>query len=264
MGQRYLTKTRKILQRSFCSRFYERLSSFCYGKLRENYLSPSRKIIFLFLLMLCAEITLSLGAPVSRSVRINFPYTITLNITEHSPKLFFLGKNCAHPAAFFVGALRYSSLAPQAHSYSSVISASVQAAIFTLFASFTQLLIRDDRIIVDTDIKLSPIKAQGPPFFEQLFTAHCLVSCPPQYLYYCVISTIFQKESHSSFASILAIFSIVNIQFLNPKTEKYFVSAFLIFSIFGFLKKGGGKNIFNLKWQMRDIIVVRKFGRPMR
>jgi len=213
MVKRYFAKTRKILERSFCSRFYERLSSFCYRELKENYLSPARKIIFLFLLMLCAEITISLGAPVSRSVRINLPYATTLNITEHNPKLFFLGKNCAHKAgAFFVVALQYSSLLPQAHAYNSIIPASVKTAIFTLFASLTKLLMRDDRIIVDTEIKLSPIKAQGPPFFKRLFTANCLISCLARYLHYCPIAYIARQEKYSLSAGILAVSIVFNTQ----------------------------------------------------
>jgi len=56
--------------------------------------------------MLCAEITISLGAPVSRSVRINLPYAVTLNITEHSPKPFSFGKSYAHKTtAFFYSGL---------------------------------------------------------------------------------------------------------------------------------------------------------------
>jgi hypothetical protein len=78
------------LQRSFRSPFYERLSSFCCGKIREIYLSRFPKVIFL--LVLCAEVNFSLGLPVSRNACINFPYATTLNITEHILKLFSLEK----------------------------------------------------------------------------------------------------------------------------------------------------------------------------
>ena len=232
MKKRYFAKTRKVLQRSFGLRFYERLSSFCYSKLRENYLSPSRKIIFLFLLMLCAEITFSLGAPVSRSIRINVPYATTLDITECRPKLFSFGKSFTHKAdAFFVVTLKHSSFMPQAYSYNRIIPASIQAFISILFASFTKLLMRDDRIVTACNIKFSPVKAQGPPFFKYPFTASYLVSSLSQYLYYCAISIIVFKKRHSFFAGILAIFTTLHLQFLKLKitdiTRRY--SRFFIF-----------------------------------
>lgn len=241
MAQKYFAKTRKILQRSFGLRFYERLSSFCHRKLRENYLSPARKIIFLFLLMLCAEITISLGAPVLRSVRINVPYVTTLNITEHSQKLFFLEKNCAHKTGpSFVVASQYSSLMPQAHEYSSVIPTFVKRAIFTIFVSLMKLLMRDDRIIVDTEIKLSPIKAQGPPFTEHLFSASYLLSGPSRHLYCCAISIIVKKETYHFYNGILVPSASINLHFINlipknPKNQK--TEEDLIFPFFRFLKK---------------------------
>jgi len=236
MVKRYFAKTRKILQRSFGLRFYERLSSFCYRKLKENYLSPARKIIFLFLLMLCAEITVSLGAPVLRSVRINLPYATTLSITEHSQKLFFFGKNCTRKAgAFFVGALRYSSLMPKMHSYYDVISASVQSAIFTLFTSLTKLLMRDDRVIGDTEIKLSPIKAQGPPFFEHLFTENYLLLCLPRYLYHYLLAYIARQEKYSLSAGTLALSIVFNTQLnLNTYLAEIVYSAYWNFKLSAF------------------------------
>jgi len=108
---------------------------------------------------------------------------------------------------------------------------------------------RDDRLIGDCEIKLSPIKAQGPPFLKHLFTAHCLIPCLTQYLYYCSIFAIVQKENHSSFAGILAILKSVNTQFLNLKTQKLknsktgkdFIFPFLSFPVFRFFRKGGEK-----------------------
>lgn len=245
MAKRYLAKTSKILQRSFCSRFYERISFFCYNGLRKKYLSASRKITFLFLLMLCTEINFSLDAPISRSLHINVPYATTLNITEYNPKLFSFGENYIHKAHnFFMETLRYSLLVTQTHSCSNFIPASIKTVVYTFLASFTQLLIYDDRIIGDCDIKISPIKAQGPPFLKYLFPAHFLAFLP-QYRYYCATSISIQKESYFLFPAIIGIFILAGKQFLNLKTkdrknqlaEKGSAIVFLSLSVYWFSKK---------------------------
>jgi|GEM_PF-1307610 len=221
MAKRYLAKTSKILQRSFCSRFYEKISFFCYNGLRKKYLSASRKITFLFLLMLCTEINFSLDAPISRSLHINVPYATTLNITEYNPKLFSFGENYIHKAHnFFMKTLRYSLLVTQAHSCDGFIPLSVKTTVFVFFASLTQLLIYDDRIIGNCDIKISPIKAQGPPLLRYLFPA-CFLAFLPQYRYYCATSIFIQKESYLLFLNIIVIFILAGKQFLNLKTKDY-------------------------------------------
>jgi len=245
MAKRYLAKTSKILQRSFCSRFYERISFFCYNGLRKKYLSASRKITFLFLLMLCTEINFSLDAPISRSLHINVPYAATLNITEYNPKLFSFGENYIHKAhSFFMETLRYSLLVTPAHSSDGFIPVSVRATVFVFFASLTQLLIYDDRIIGNCDIKISPIKAQGPPFLRYLFPAYFLAFLP-QYRYYCAISIFIQKESYFLLPAIIVIFILANKQFLNLKikdwknqlAKKDSVFVFFGLSVYWFSKK---------------------------
>ena len=165
----------------FCrARFYERLSSLCYRKLRQNYLSVSHKVVFLFLLSLCAEITLCFNAPVLRSVRINFPPAVILNTTGYNTKPLFFQQNPAYKnIAYFLRILHPSLLAP-AQIYNRVILNNeaipvyLPIVVFNLFISLIFLLIRDDRIIASIRIKLSPIKAQGPPYFEYLSTINAL------------------------------------------------------------------------------------------
>lgn len=220
MAQEYLAKTSKILQRSFCSRFYEKLSAFCYNGLRKKYLSASRKAAFLFLLLLCTEINFSLDAPVSRSLRVNVPYASALNFAEYNPKTFLFPSGYIHKAHnYFLETLRYSLFVAEAHSCGSFTPASIKAAVCNFLVSFTQLLIYDDRIIGDREIKISPIQAQGPPFIECLFPA-CFSVLLPQYVYSCANFIFIQKENYLSCVFILPVLALLGSQFFNQKIKE--------------------------------------------
>lgn len=145
------------------ARFYEHLSSLCYNKLRQNCLSVSHKFIFLFLLSLCAEITLYLNAPVMRSVRINFPQAIILNTTDYNPRPSSFTVNPAYQNKSQFLNISQFFFPVHAQLYNTNIQFLLQALTLSLFLPPTLQLIRDDRIIADAKIKLSPIKAQGPP-----------------------------------------------------------------------------------------------------
>lgn len=213
MVQKYLAKTTKILGRSFCSRFYERLSLFCYGKLRGN-IAASRKIIFLFLLMLCTEVNFSLDAPVLRSVHINRPYANTLDISKHTSEIFSFGKNYPHSSgAIFITNLKYSSLAAQARSRINDILNFIKNPVFTIFSSLGKLLMRDDRVIIDTSVKLSPIKAQGPPYLD------FFISSLPKYLSYFPAISFSAGTKRYLFIFILSLFTILYTELVVFKTN---------------------------------------------
>jgi len=152
--------TENILQRSWGNRFYYRVINQCQSKLANASLSTLRKIILIFLIILCSKIDISFSAPISRSIRFNPEYVLALYPPERNTVYITWAKSINKLPSY---TLSKTNLRQVGHHNFYIFLDIAKTVLLDNTRAVSGFLFNDDRVLPYILLKISPIMSCGPP-----------------------------------------------------------------------------------------------------